>query len=157
MTKTKKSWQEKLRDDKELPKVVKLNEKQAKVWGKGTMVIPAPREVNEVMGKVPKGKLITINKIREILAKKHKTNYCCPICTGIFSSIAARAAEEARAEGKKKIMPYWRTLKSGGELNEKYPGGVEAQAKRLKVEGHKIIQKGKKWLVEGFEKRLAKI
>jgi hypothetical protein len=29
-------------------------------------------------------------------------------------------------------------LKSGGELNEKYPGGVEKQAALLKEEGHII-------------------
>jgi hypothetical protein len=52
--------------------------------------------------------------------------------------MAARAAEEDTAEGKKDITPYWRTLKGKGELNEKYPGGLEAQAKKLKAEGHTI-------------------
>jgi alkylated DNA nucleotide flippase Atl1 len=52
--------------------------------------------------------------------------------------MAARAAEEDTAEGKKNITPYWRTLKSKGELNEKYPGGVAEQAKKLKSEGHTI-------------------
>lgn len=135
---------------------MELNEKQAKVWGKGTMVIPAPREVEEVMKKVLKGKLITINRIRESLAKKHKTTTCCPICTGIFSNLVAQAAEEELKEGKKGITPYWRTLKGEGELNPKYPGGVEEQAKKLKAEGYKITQKGKKWLVEGFVKSLVK-
>jgi len=46
--------------------------------------------------------------------------------TGIFAGIAARAAEEMAIEGKQNITPYWRTIKSKGELNEKYPGGVEA-------------------------------
>ena len=86
---------------------MEITDKMSKRWGTGTLVIPAPREVDEIMGKVPRGKLITINQIREI---------------------AARAAEEAAAEGKRAIIPYWRTLKSKGELNEKYPGGVEAQA-----------------------------
>jgi len=48
-------------------------------------------------------------------------------------------------EGKGDITPYWRTLKTGGELNEKYPGGVAAQAARLETEGHTIEPgKGKK-------------
>ena len=33
-------------------------------WGTGTFVIPAPLEVDAIMRKVPKGKLITINEIR---------------------------------------------------------------------------------------------
>ena len=62
--------------------------------------------------------------------------------TGIFVGIAARAAEEMKAEGKKDITPYWRTIKSGGELNEKYPGGVVAQAAHLRKEGH-VIERGR--------------
>ena len=38
----------------------------------GTVVIPAPIEVDEIMREVPKGKLITINEIRALLASKHK-------------------------------------------------------------------------------------
>jgi hypothetical protein len=154
--KTKKSWQEKLMDSKGLPKVEEITEKMSKRWGTGTVVIPAPVEVDEIMRRVPKGKLITINQIREILAKKHKATIGCPITTGIFAWIAAYAAEEAKSEGKKDITPWWRTLKLGGELNEKYPGGIENQKKLLEVENHKIIQKGKRFLVVDYEKFLIK-
>ncbi len=142
MTYKKKSFQEKLRDSKNLPQVEKIKPNQEKIWGKGTIVIPSPLEVDGIMKKVPKEKLITINQIRKIVAKKHKATIGCPICCGIFSNIAAHAAEESKAEGNKDITPYWRTLKSKGELNEKYPGGVEAQAKNLKKEGY-IIEPGK--------------
>ncbi len=159
MTKTRKSWQEKLADSKDLPRVVEITGKMSTRWGTGTIVIPAPIEVDEIMKKVPKGKLITINQIREIVARKHGATIGCPLTTGIFASIAARAAEEAAAEGKKDITPYWRTLKSSGELNEKYPGGVEAQAARLREEGHTIEPgKGKKPpKVKDFERVLVEV
>jgi len=153
----KKSWTEKLADSKGLPKVEKITDKMSKRWGTGTVVIPAPREVNEIMRKVPEGKLVTINEIRAALAKKHKATIGCPITTGIFAWIAANAAEEQRQAGKKDIIPYWRTLKTGGGINAKYPGGVEAQKKLLEKEGHKVIQKGKKYVVADYEKALAKI
>ena len=158
MAKGRKSWQEKLADDKDLPKVVEITDRMSKRWGTGTIVIPAPREVNEIMGKVPRGKLITINQIREIVARKHGASIGCPITTGIFVNIAARAAEEA-AGGKTNTTPYWRTLKSKGELNEKYPGGVETQAARLREEGHTIEPgKGKKPpKVKDFEKVLVEV
>ena len=95
---TKKSWREKLADSKDLPKVVKINENMSKRWGTGTVVIPAPIEVNEIMNEVPKGKLITINEIREKLAKKHGATIGCPITTGIFAWIAAHAAKDAWAK-----------------------------------------------------------
>jgi len=156
MAKLRKSWQEKLVDSKDLPKVVEITGKMSTRWGTGTICIPAPIEVDEIMKQVPKDKLITVNQIRQVVAKRHSATIGCPITTGIFIGIAARAAEEAAEEGGKNITPYWRTLKSKGELNEKYPGGVDAQAAHLRAEGH-IIEpgKGKKPpKVKDFEKSL---
>lgn len=153
-SKSQKSWREKLADRKGLPRVERITEKMSKKWGKGTIVIPAPEEVDEIMKKVPIGKLITINEIRAKLAKKHGATIGCPMTTGIFAWVAANAAKEAADAGEKNINPYWRTLKRGGIINEKYPGGVEAQKKRLEKEGHKLIQRGKKFLVLDFEKDL---
>ena len=114
--KARKTWTEKLHDHKGLPKVGAIEGKMSTRWGTGTMVVPAPIEVKELMDKVPKGKLTTINELRAALAKKHGTTIACPITTGIFAWIAAHAAEEAAA-GAKRITPYWRTLKNGGDLN----------------------------------------
>jgi len=108
------------------------------------------------MKKVKPGKIVTINRIREKLASKHHTTIGCPITTGIFAWIAAHASEEDLQAGLKNFTPYWRTLKEGGIINEKYPGGIEKQAVLLEAEGHPIIQKGKKWIVEDWEKTLIK-
>ena len=154
---TRKSWQEKLADNKGLPKVVKIAGKMRKSWGTGTVAITSPMEVDALMRRVPKGKVTTINHLRTAIACKHAATIGCPITTGIFAWIAAHAAEEAAVAGRKRITPWWRTLKSNGELNEKYPGGVKAQAARLRAEGHKIAPgKGKKPpAVAHFEDRLA--
>ncbi|MFC1592545.1 hypothetical protein ACFL4C_00825 [Candidatus Omnitrophota bacterium] len=131
----------------------------SKRWGTGSVVIPAPKEVDEIMRNVPRGRLITINQIRMFLAQKHGATIGCPITTGIFASIAARAAEEAAVEGREHVTPYWRTLKSGGELNVKYPCGLEVQAASLREEGHTIEPgKGKKPpRVKDFEKVLVQL
>lgn len=152
----KKSWCEKLEDSKDLPRVEKITDKMSKAWGTGTVVIPAPKEVDETMRRVPEGKVTTINEIRAALAKKHNASIGCPITTGIFARIAAGAAEEQR-EKRKDITPYWRTLKAGGVINEKYPGRVEGQRKLLEKEGHRVVQKGKNHVVVDYEKSLARI
>ena len=157
MSYKKKSAIEKLNDDKGLPKVVKITGKMSKRWGTGTVVIPKPRDVYELMNKAPKGKLITINKIREAVAKKYKATIGCPITCGIFAWISAYAAEEEKVQGKKNLVPWWRTLKGAGELNEKYPGGIINQKKLLEKEGHKIVQKGKKYVVIDYQKALVNI
>lgn len=153
----KKTWREKLADTKGLPKIKKITGEMSKRWGSGTVVIPAPMEVNAIMKKVPRGKLVTINEIRQTLAKKHGATICCPITTGIFSWIAAHAAAEEAADGEKYITPYWRTLKSGGELNPKYPGGIEKIKVLLESEGHRVVRKGKKYVVENYREALVKL
>ncbi len=152
--KTKKSWREKLTTSKGLPKVGEVTGKMTQRWGTGTMVIPAPIEVDALMKQVPKGRLVTINELRAALAAKHKVNFACPITTGIFSWIAAYAADEAAKAGAKRITPYWRTLKTGGEVNPKYPGGPKALVRQLRAEGHKIVHKGKRLLVADYQKAL---
>jgi hypothetical protein len=156
MSAKKKTWREKLANDNGLPKVITMDEKLASKWGSGTCVVPAPREVDALMRTVKKGRLATIDSLRRALASKHGSTIACPITTGIFAWIAAHAANEAQLEGNTKATPWWRTLKSGGELNPKYPGGIEAAAERLRDEGHTVFQKGKRWFVRDFEKALAK-
>ena len=152
--KPRKSWREKLVDSKGLPKVSEVTGKLSRQWGEGKMVIPAPVEVDALMKQVPKGKLVTVNDVRAALALKHKADFACPLTTGIFAWIAAHAAAEAESEGARRITPYWRTLKNGGQLNPKYPGGAQAVARKLRAEGHKIAQKGKRVLVVDYEESL---
>jgi alkylated DNA nucleotide flippase Atl1 len=151
----RKSWREKLNNDRDLPKVVTIEGKMSRKWGTGTVAIPAPREVDELMRKVRKGKLTTINHIRDAIARRYGATIGCPITCGIFARIAAEAACEDASEGKKRITPYWRTLKTGGVVNEKYPGGVRAQKRLLEEEGHRVVRKGRRCVVCDFDKHLA--
>ena len=154
--KKKPTWREKLDRDEGFPKVVPIGPSMTSRWGEGTMVIPAPREVDEIMKRVPEEKLITISEIRAILARRHGATIGCPMTTGIFAWIAANAAEEAARDHVDEVRtPYWRTLKTGGFLNEKYPGGVSSQKAKLENEGHRVEQKGKRYAVAGYEKSLA--
>ena len=150
----RKSWREKLADSKDLPKVVAITGKMTKRYGTGTVAIPAPQEVDAIMRRVPRGKVITINEIRNLVAKDHGATIGCPMTTGIFAWIAAHAAEEAAAEGEANVTPYWRTLKAGGELNARYPGGVSRLRELLQAEGHQVVPKADRWVVVDYERSL---
>ena len=120
------------------------------------MYFAPPIDYDKVMRLVPYGKLITVSGIREHFAKISGADFTEPITAGIFVSIAAWASTQ-RKEDK---TPYWRTLKAKGELNAKYPGGVEAQKEMLEKEGHTIIQKGRKnirYFVKDYENKLYQI
>ena len=158
----KKTWQEKLRDKASLPKVLRLEKRfpcynavhkmGAQIGDK--VVLVNPSEVVEITRQVPRGKLTSIVEICKTIAKQHHVEACCSLTTGIFIMIAANAVEEANREGKSLNIPYWRTLKADGSLNPKYPGGQEAHKKLLEREGHRVIQKGKNFLVQDFQEHL---
>jgi hypothetical protein len=152
--KPKRSWREKLADGKDLPKVAKIDATKSKRWGTGTFVIPAPVEVDALMKTIRRGKLTTTDALRRALADRHGTTIACPLTTGIFAWIAAHAADEDEHAGRRRITPYWRTLKTGGELNPKYPGGINNVRARLIAEGHRVVKKGARYFVADFEHAL---
>jgi hypothetical protein len=155
-----KTWRQKLEaDHPSHGKIVQVPPRMQKRLGTGTMVIPRPLDVDAMMRKARKGKLITQSQIRAGVAELADADCACPLVTGIFVRIAAEAAEEDRRAGKKRITPYWRTIKDDGKLNPKLPGGVRAQAAKLREEGFTIIApRGKQPpTVENFEDQLTKL
>ncbi|MBQ8133142.1 MAG: MGMT family protein [Clostridia bacterium] len=141
-----------LNDSKDMPKIqIITDEKSIEKYGGDRMYFAPPKDYDEMMKKVPYGKVITVGAIREYFAKKNDVAFTEPITAGIFVSIAAWASFQRDTDK----TPYWRTLKSNGELNPKYPGGVEEQKKLLEEEGHTVIQKGRKnirYYVKDYEK-----
>jgi hypothetical protein len=72
MARPKKTYREKLHDSgKHLPFVEPIPPKMARTLGEGTICVPAPIEVDEIMRLVPAGRLITVNQIRQIVARRH--------------------------------------------------------------------------------------
>lgn len=147
----RKSFNEKLQDSKDMPKIIEVTDPKAiSRFGGTKMLIAPPLAYDAIMRKVPNGKVIVSDYLRNELAKKHNADYTCPLTAGIFMNIAANASAERESDG----IPYWRTLKKDGELNEKYPGGIDAQKQNLEAEGHTIIQKGKRFFVKDFADKL---
>ena len=137
----KKDFNAMLHDNKDMPKFqVITDQKSIEKYGGNNMYFAPPIDYDKVMKKIPYGKVITIGKIRGFFAKENDADFTEPITAGIFVSIAAWASYQ-RTEDK---TPYWRTLKANGELNSKYPGGIEDQKEKLEAEGHTIIKKGRK-------------
>jgi hypothetical protein len=158
----RKTWKEKLQNRKNFPKILKLEPnfpcylalKKMGAKPGDSVVITPPIDVDSIMKKVPKGKLITLKEICEKLAKKYQTQYCCTLTAGIFVNIVANAAEEMKRD-----VPYWRTIKNDGQLNDKFPEGSERQKRLLENEGHTIMKKGRKhikYYVKDFEQSLIK-
>lgn len=150
----KKDFNKMLNDNKGMPKIKVIDdEKTIKKYGGTRMLLAPPLYYDKLMKKVPKGKLIIAGQIREYLAKENNADFTCPLTAGIFINIVAWASYQRKED----ITPYWRTLKTNGELNNKYPEGIELQKRLLEEEGHTIIQKGSKYYVKDFESKLIKL
>ena len=136
----KKDFNAMLHKDTGMPKIqIITDEESIKKYGGEKMYFAPPIAYDEIMKSVPYGKVITVGAIRDYLARNNNADFTDPITTGIFVSIAAWASYQ-RSEDK---TPYWRTLKAHGELNAKYPGGIEAQREKLEEEGHTVVKKGR--------------
>lgn len=147
----KRSSNDKLNDSKDMPKVVEVTDlKNIKRFGGTRLLIAPPLSYDEIMRTVPHGKVTTADHIRGTLANQHDADFTCQLTAGIFINIVARASDERDDDH----TSYWRTLKKGGELNDKYPGGIEAQKSLLEMEGHLIVKRGKRYFVKDYEEKL---
>lgn len=152
--KKEKDFNTMMNNNKDMPKIQIIKDKKTITkYGGNKMLIAPPIYYDEIMKQVPIGKLITTTQIRKILAEKNNADFTDPMTAGIFINIVAHASYQR----KDNITPYWRTIKSDGELNNKYPETIELQKKLLEEEGHIIIKKGTKnikYYVKDYENNL---
>ena len=153
----KKDFNAMLKKATDMPKIqIVTDPATIKKYGGEKMFFAPPLAYDDIMKTIPFGKVITADMIRDFFARKNNADFTCPLTAGIFISIAAWASSQ-RIENE---TPYWRTLKSNGELNPKYPGGIEAQIEKMEAEGDTIIKKGRtniKYYVQDFQNVLCSL
>ncbi len=147
----KKDFNKMLKSNKNMPKIILIeDENTINKYGGNKMLVASPSNYDDLIKKLPKGKITTTSDIRKYLAKEFDVDFVDPMTAGIFINITAWASYQRTND----ITPFWRVLKSNGELNEKYPEGILLQKRLLEEEGHTIITKGKKnikYYVKDFE------
>jgi hypothetical protein len=147
----RKTFNEKLQFSGDLPRIVIVEDPRTiQRMGGPRMLIAAPLDYDAEMKRVPFGQVTTADAIRSCLARRSQADFTCPLTAGIFINVAAQASAERGADP----TPYWRTLKTHGALNEKYPMGAEGQKLLLEQEGHTIIRKGRQYYVKDYEDKL---
>lgn len=150
----KKDFNAMLADSKGMPRIQMVTDPATiRKYGGDRMYFAPPIDYDRAMRRVPRGMVTTVGEIRAFFARETGADFTEPITAGVFVSIAAWASFQRQVDE----TPYWRTLKAGGELNPKYPGGIEAQREKLEAEGHTVIRRGRKnfrYYVEDYEKVL---
>ena len=152
----KKDFNAMMNDSRDMPKIQLVeDEKTVKKYGGRKMFFAPPIFYNEVMKTVPEGSLVTVGQMREYFARENGADFTDPMTAGIFVNIVAWASYQRNND-----TPWWRTLKSDGELNAKYPEAADLQKRLLEAEGHTVISKGRtniKYYVKDFEKALIEL
>ena len=150
----KKDFNDMLRQERDMPRIQTITDGASiRKYGGSRMLLAPPLDYDRLMRAVPFGRLTTVGELRAYLARMGGADFTEPITAGAFVSIAAWASEQRGADK----TPWWRTLKAHGELNPKYPGGVELQRAKLEGEGHEVICRGRKnlrYYVKDYEKVL---
>ncbi len=150
----RKDFNAMLHDSKDMPKIKTITDAASiKKFGGSRMLLAPPAAYDELMKKVPAGKLLTVGAMREYLARAEGADFTDPMTAGIFVSLSAWASEQRESDK----TPYWRTLRANGELNEKYPGGASAQKEKLEAEGHTVVSRGRtniRYYVANYESAL---
>jgi len=139
------SKEEVMEDDKieSIPKTME------KFFGcSGKMVKPSLDSVKKIVKKVRKGKLVTLEQIREKLARDFKVQTACPAST--TKALQLLSKEE-------RPVSYWRVVKKNGALLAKFPSGVKGHASLLQKEGLEIDFSKKNPVVVDYEAKLSKL
>ena len=113
----------------------------------GKMVKPSTDTVKEVVRKIKKGKLATLEQLREKIASDFGVETTCPAST---TKALQALSQESRP------VCYWRIVKKKGELISIFPEGVEGHASLLEKEGFEIDFSKKNQVVVGYDTKLTK-
>ena len=127
--------------------IVDIPENRVKFFGAhGKMLLPSPATVETLLMKISEKKLITTNLICKELTREFKVQGTCPVTT--------KKALQALLDNPSSTLPYWRVLKTNGELITSFSKSAKDQGSRLQQEGFKIDSKGKVPKVQNFKESL---
>jgi hypothetical protein len=117
--------------------------------GAGKMLLPSPATVAAQIEKMPAGTLITTNLLCQKLTQQFNVRGTCPVTTQKALQVIARDPSSAVA--------YWRVVKANGGLINRFPGGADGQAERLRKEGFTLDETGKTPKVMNFRQSLVSL
>jgi alkylated DNA nucleotide flippase Atl1 len=117
----------------------------------GRMLKPCVATVAALVAQIPSGQVVTSDVLRRKLADQFGVEVACPYDTKM-ALLAISNDSSLNQSGLN--LPYWRVIKTNGELNPKYPGGLEAHVAFLQAEGFTVDDSGKKPRIKPFKDKL---
>ncbi len=109
------------------PKIVPVPEKMEKYFGRGTMLHPDIEMIEELIEKIPKGKVTTTDTLAKKLAADFGSDVTCPMRTGNHLKSLSKMDSN---------VPFWRVIKTDRKMIKLHD--YEHWAAVLEKEGFKL-------------------
>ena len=141
MNEEKKDFNAMLHNSKDMLKIKTIDKEEVvSRYGGRKMLLAPPIDYDKVIKRIPHGKLLTIERIRNHLAYQYDADFTCPLTAGVFTGIVAWASHQRTED----ITPYWRVVKNKGELNPKFPEALKHKNKNWKPKDTPLFPKEKR-------------
>ena len=114
-------------------KIVSIPEKMEKFYGKGTMLHPVPNDIEALIKKIPRGKVLSIDMLAKRLANDHGTDVTCPMRTG---NAIKKISKRYSAENLDRDLPFWRVIRKDNLVVK--TDNYEFWATQLEEEGFEL-------------------
>jgi hypothetical protein len=134
-TKPKTDWEARFSCEK--PLTIKTIEKSfADIPAGSRMLIVTPKMVDEEVRKLPKGSIVEQSDIRKSLSKRYKSDYACPVTTGIALRVVSERAyiQVTTGVGDSEVTPFWRVVAPSSDLAQKLSCGKKFIAQKRREE-----------------------
>ena len=111
------------------PKKVVLDKDFAGVKAGQSLFIGTPQIVARYLERIPFGETVSMAKLRNQIARRHRCDAMCPVSTAIFLRIVADWAVEELDAGvpPDKVVPFWRAI-----------GPDDKIAKRIAIDSQRL-------------------
>jgi alkylated DNA nucleotide flippase Atl1 len=122
----------------------------------GRMLKPCAATVAALVAQIPSGRVVTSDVLRRKLADQFGVEVACPYDTkmALLKISNDSSLNQSGSNQSGLNIPYWRVIKTNGELNHQYHGGLEAQMALLQSEGFTVDDSGKKPRIKPFKDKL---
>ena len=117
-----------------ISKIVDIPVKMEKFYGKGKMLHPSIEEIEELVKKIPKGKVITIDALAKKLTLDFGTDVTCPMRIG---NAIKKISERYSNDNIDYNLPFWRVIRTDKLVVKSKD--FEFWASKIEDEGFKLL------------------
>ncbi|MEZ4361241.1 MAG: hypothetical protein R3B48_13740 [Kofleriaceae bacterium] len=138
------------RDDAPPPRVVVITDERDPDGPAGRRLLPSPLELEELIRRIPRGRVLRLAEARATLAIKFRADYACAKSVHSALLLVAEAAREERGRAGPPT-PYWRVVNDDGSLVRALPDGEAHLAAKLEEDGVALFRLGRGVVVAHLE------